>query len=349
MANGSGLKPDSLQRRLVEASRAANKPPPPGSTASSGDGYESFENTSNKKKRKIPLSSASSMHQSQLSAEMANMGISNSHAEVDEDVVNGIQHNQQQHYDPHAAPPIAGSGTGISGAGRGRYGRQEGRNTRRPLGSSTLNAINGYNSRSSPRSSDARNGEGKFRLIDIHFFERLRTADVTSKTHRPRHRKHGRDHLPSHQNCSRTRPVDTSSQGSRERELASISHQHRHQLISARHTVHVHMRIRLRYENGRRARPICRRHAHASTNDAAAHARHTDIATATRTAPSRQRQPPSSTARKPCSVCRSSSAAASSTTQAQTSSKSDKGVCNASSAAEEESTVSELSSPAEAR
>lgn len=158
MTNGSGLKPDSLQRRLVEASRAANKPPPPGSTASSGDGYESFENTSNKKKRKIPLSSASSMHQSQLSAEMANMGISNSHPEVDEDGTNGIQHTQQQYYDPHVAPSIAGSGTGISGAGRGRYGRQDGRH-RRPLGSSTINTVNGYNSRSSPRASDVRNGE----------------------------------------------------------------------------------------------------------------------------------------------------------------------------------------------
>ncbi|PPJ55557.1 hypothetical protein CBER1_05363 [Cercospora berteroae] len=154
MPNGGGLKPDSLQRRLVEASRAANKPPPPGSTGSSGDGYESFENTSNKKKRKIPLSSASSMHQSQLSAELANMGISNSRVEADEEAMHATQ---QQHYDPHASPS-AGSGTGISGAGRGRYGRQDGRN-RRPLGSSTMNTINGYHSRASPRGSDARNGE----------------------------------------------------------------------------------------------------------------------------------------------------------------------------------------------
>ncbi|CAK1364837.1 unnamed protein product [Cercospora beticola] len=154
MPNGGGLKPDSLQRRLVEASRAANKPPPPGSTGSSGDGYESFENTSNKKKRKIPLSSASSMHQSQLSAELANMGISSSRVEADEEAVHATQ---QQHYDPHASPS-AGSGTGISGAGRGRYGRQDGRN-RRPLGSSTMNTINGYHSRASPRGSDARNGE----------------------------------------------------------------------------------------------------------------------------------------------------------------------------------------------
>lgn len=347
MANGSGLKPESLQRRLVEASRAANKPPPPGSTASSGDGYESFENTSNKKKRKIPLSSASSMHQSQLSAEMANMGISNSHHEQDEIVDNGVQHTKQVHYDydSHAAP----SGTGISGAGRGRYGRQDGRN-RRPLGSSTLNTVNGYNSRSSPRGSDARNGEGKFRLIDIHISLRdSQTADVTSKTHRPRHRKHRRDHLPGHQNCSRTRPVDTSSQGSTERELASIYYQHRsHQLISARLTVHVHMRIRLRYEDGRPARSIYRRYAYTKQIDATAHTRHTNVATATRTASSRQRQSPSSTARKPCPI-KSSSAAASPSAQAQTSSKPNEGICNASSATEEESTISELSSPAKAR
>jgi hypothetical protein len=170
MANGGGLKPDSLQRRLVEASRAAHKPPPPGSAGSSGDGYESFENTSNKKKRKIPLSSASSMHQTQLSAELANMGISSSHAEVDEDVAIAVHHAQQHApYDSHAAPQAAGSGTGISGAGRGRYGRQEARN-RRPLASSTMNTVNGYHSRASPRSSDARhgNGEGKISALSIY-------------------------------------------------------------------------------------------------------------------------------------------------------------------------------------
>lgn len=153
-------KPDSLQRRLVDASRASTKPPPPASAASSADGYESFENTSNKKKRKIPLSTASSMHQSQLSAEMANMGIS-SHAEEDEERVAALtEQHLQQHYNPESATAVSGSGTGISGAGRGRYGRQDGKH-RRPLGNSTMNTINGYASRS-PRGSDAKGGAGKF-------------------------------------------------------------------------------------------------------------------------------------------------------------------------------------------
>lgn len=160
LANGKPV--DSLQRRLIDATRAAsNQPPPPGSTASSADGYESFENTSNKKKRKIPLSGASSMHQSSLSAEMANMGISNSHG--DEGVVNGVGGSpEEQPYSPQSGPATTPtSGTGISGAGRGRYGRQDGRH-RRPLGSNTMNAINGYNSRAPARGAEAKNGAGKF-------------------------------------------------------------------------------------------------------------------------------------------------------------------------------------------
>ncbi|CAK4032965.1 Hypothetical predicted protein [Lecanosticta acicola] len=130
-SNGAPVKPvDSLQRRLVDASRAANKPPPPGSTASSADGYESFENTSNKKKRKIPLSGASSMHQSQLSAEMANMGISNTHADgaADEHGVNGIASPEEHDYSAPTPPATSSaSGTGISGAGRGRFGKSRNR------------------------------------------------------------------------------------------------------------------------------------------------------------------------------------------------------------------------------
>lgn len=154
--NGVAAKPmDSLQRRLVEASRSSSKPPPPGSVASSADGYESFENTSNKKKRKIPLSGTSSMHQSQLSAEMASMGINSGQADgVTEDVNGGAQ----QQYSQNGNGTSPGSGTGISGAGRGRYGRQDGR-VRRPLGSSTMNVINGYTSRAPAR--EAKHGEGK--------------------------------------------------------------------------------------------------------------------------------------------------------------------------------------------
>ena len=166
-ANGTGDKTlDSVQRRLMEAARIpSHKPAPPASAASSADGYESFENTSNKKKRKIPLSTASNMHQSQLSAEMASMGI-NGHADgLDDD--GGAAIAVQQPYSPPAGNGV-GSGTGISGAGRGRYGRQNGRSDhgiRRPLASSSVNSMNGYNARLPVRGgSDVRNGAGRFHL-----------------------------------------------------------------------------------------------------------------------------------------------------------------------------------------
>jgi hypothetical protein len=157
---GQGKALDNVQRRLMEAARIPAKPPPPGSAASSADGYESFENTSNKKKRKIPLSGASSMHQSQLSAEMASMGISGSMDGAADDVrsAGGVATvQQQQHYSP--SPGANGNvGTGISGAGRGRYGRphvRHGDGVRRPLGSSSANSMNGYGARLPTRNVSA--------------------------------------------------------------------------------------------------------------------------------------------------------------------------------------------------
>jgi len=175
--HGSGMM-SNVQRRLMEAARVPNKPPPPGSTASSADGYESFENTSNKKKRKIPLSSASSMHQSQLSAEMASMGISGG---ADDDGGHGGGGGGVQH------AGAGGNGTGISGAGRGRYGRQSGRSeygVRRPLASSNANAINGYRNNNA-----AANGNGSRDLKGLpgEFFPSRAPADCShSETSPPR-------------------------------------------------------------------------------------------------------------------------------------------------------------------
>ncbi|KAK8185206.1 uncharacterized protein BKA78DRAFT_298931 [Phyllosticta capitalensis] len=120
---------------------AGTKSIPPGST-SSADGYESFENTNNKKKRKIPVS-GSAGHHGNLTAEMASMGISNhgggaAHEECENSV-------GQYYGSGSSAVPVPGSGTGISGAGRGRYGRSAARssNERRPLGAST-SSLNAY-------------------------------------------------------------------------------------------------------------------------------------------------------------------------------------------------------------
>lgn len=102
------------------------------------DGYDSFENTNNKKKRKIPTSGISGGHHSSLSAEMAHMGISSnrdfdmSQSELD----GGVAH---YYGTGSSAAPATSSGTGISGAGRGRYGRGVARTScgRSPLGVST--------------------------------------------------------------------------------------------------------------------------------------------------------------------------------------------------------------------
>lgn len=113
----------------------------PSSTSSSADGYESFENTNNKKKRKIPNMGGASTHHTNLSAEMASMGISGHPRDVSahEDGDGGVGH---YYGSGSSAMQTAPSGTGISGAGRGRYARSSGRTPeRRVLGTST-NALN---------------------------------------------------------------------------------------------------------------------------------------------------------------------------------------------------------------
>ena len=132
------------------------KPPIPQSTASSGDsvdGYDSFENTNNKKKRKIPTSGSLGSHQTSLSADMAQMGISSTR---DIDVIQSESDSGIGHYygTGNSAVPAVSSGTGISGAGRGRYGRAGTRyhSGRSPLGVS----VNGSNTLQAGRSSHHR-------------------------------------------------------------------------------------------------------------------------------------------------------------------------------------------------
>ena len=111
------------------------------SSAESVDGYDSFENTNNKKKRKIPTSGTLGNHHSTLSAEMAHMGMSPSR---DMDTVQESDGGVGQYYGTgSSAVPATSSGTGISGAGRGRYGRAGTRTSggRSPLGVS----MNGSN------------------------------------------------------------------------------------------------------------------------------------------------------------------------------------------------------------
>ncbi|KAL8706054.1 MAG: hypothetical protein Q9201_000876 [Fulgogasparrea decipioides] len=102
------------------------------------DGYDSFENTNNKKKRKIPTSGSLGSHHSSLSAEMAHMGISPSR-EFDispPELDGGVGH---YYGTGSSVVPAISSVSGINGAGRGRYGKAAARmsNERSPLGVST--------------------------------------------------------------------------------------------------------------------------------------------------------------------------------------------------------------------
>ncbi len=123
------------------------KPPPPGSGSSSADGYESFENTNNKKKRKIPVCATTANHPAALSTELANMGISSQTRgkSPDEERSGSSQYYGSGTSAQAAYGSTSSSGTGISGAGRGRYGRPSPRASieRRSTGTNT-NMPNGH-------------------------------------------------------------------------------------------------------------------------------------------------------------------------------------------------------------
>jgi hypothetical protein len=116
-------------------------PHPPFSAASSADGYESFENTNNKKKRKIPTPGDSNLNGVHLSSDLAGMGITGSDDVVEEGGTIGT--------------PYHGSVTaiqGISGPGRGRYGRlRNGRSPLRTLSDTTSNWGNGRTKQRQPQ------------------------------------------------------------------------------------------------------------------------------------------------------------------------------------------------------
>jgi len=126
-----GADTTSRSYRYVQKPDAKHpNPQPPASTTSSADGYDSFENTNNKKKRKIPTPGDSSLNGTHLSSDLAGMGISGPD-DLAEDVGGGSYH-------------VSGAGQGISGPGRGRYGRiRNGRSPLRTLSDASSNWGNG--------------------------------------------------------------------------------------------------------------------------------------------------------------------------------------------------------------
>lgn len=128
----SALDPIRSYRYVQKPDSKHSNPQPPRSTASSADAdsYDSFENTNNKKKRKIPTPGDSSLNGAHLSSDLAGMGISGPE-DLAEDVGPGV----------YQSP---GFGQGISGPGRGRYGRiRNGRSPLRTLSDASSNWGNG--------------------------------------------------------------------------------------------------------------------------------------------------------------------------------------------------------------
>ena len=120
--------------RYVQKSEAKyGNPQAPASTTSSADGYDSFENTNNKKKRKIPTPGDSNLNGAHLSSDLAGMGISGP-----DDIATGDSGSVVGSYH------TPGSVQGISGPGRGRYGRiRNGRSPLRTLSDASSNWSNG--------------------------------------------------------------------------------------------------------------------------------------------------------------------------------------------------------------
>lgn len=122
-----GRSPRLLQK--PDASRQGHTPQPPPSAASSADGYDSFENTNNKKKRKIPT--AGEMNGTHG---LSDHGLNDSHA-VSPGLA-AIQDRPGENANSTSVPyygsgSFMSAGQNVSGPGRGRFGRA--RNGRSPL------------------------------------------------------------------------------------------------------------------------------------------------------------------------------------------------------------------------
>ncbi|KAK7962537.1 uncharacterized protein PG986_003362 [Apiospora aurea] len=103
-------------------------PQPPPSTASSADGYDSFENTNNKKKRKIPTAGETMLNGSHALSDPSLMGMPSPPTTGDEGPGDATLATSHAYYQ---SGPGSVNAQGISGPGRGRYGRN--RNGRSPL------------------------------------------------------------------------------------------------------------------------------------------------------------------------------------------------------------------------
>lgn len=109
----------------------------PQKSSAGPDGYDAFENTNNKKKRKIPTPGNMGGHHSALSPEFASMSLANSNSSAA--AVNDGASTGTYYGNGNPASPL---GSGISGSGRGRLGRSSTRSNsgRNPLSANAQNA-----------------------------------------------------------------------------------------------------------------------------------------------------------------------------------------------------------------
>lgn len=98
------------------------------------DGYDAFENTNNKKKRKIPTPGNLGGHHSALSPDFASMGLTSS-TPPPAASANDANNVGTYYGSGHPASPV---GNGISGSGRGRLGRAVRSTSGRPM------SVNGW-------------------------------------------------------------------------------------------------------------------------------------------------------------------------------------------------------------
>ena len=123
--DGAFRTPQRPQRPL-QARHNAIQPPP--SATSSVDGYDSFENTNNKKKRKIPTAGESILNGTHVLNDSSALGMPSPPTTGDEGPGDSTSTVPTPYYQSGGASV---STQGISGPGRGRYGRT--RNGRSPL------------------------------------------------------------------------------------------------------------------------------------------------------------------------------------------------------------------------
>ncbi|CAN8100433.1 unnamed protein product [Discula destructiva] len=118
-----------LQKPEISRQGHSPQPQPPPSAASSADGYDSFENTNNKKKRKIPTAGEMNGVHSLADHQLDDVNHHSAGQIVTSD--RSSEHGSSNSIAYYGSSGSISSGQNVSGPGRGRFGRS--RSVRSPL------------------------------------------------------------------------------------------------------------------------------------------------------------------------------------------------------------------------